>query len=98
MRSQTRGDLAVRGRFGRVPRQYDEVDWRQTGSALAKALPDETSKPVAPDSQANLLLGNRETEARPIQVVLTEQYREKTIGGALSVLKHVIEVRCVQQA
>lgn len=98
MRSQARNYLAVRGGPGRVPCQNYEVNRRQAGGTLAKALPNKAAKPVAADSQANLLLGNRETEARPIQVVLMEQYREKVICGALAVLKHVIEVRCVQQA
>ena len=98
MRLQARSDLAVCGRASRIPGQHHDVNRRQGGSALAETLSHQAAKPVAANSQSNFLLGNREAEARSVQVVRMEQDREKSIHGSLTILKHVIKVCCAEQA
>ena len=95
---QAGDQLAPASGCGCIPGQHHKVDWGQSGSAQPETLPDQASKPVAPDGQANFLFRNRETQARPTQRILMEEYGEKTIRGPLTVLEHVVEARRMQQA
>lgn len=98
MRIEAGDDFAVYCTGSSVSRQHHEVKRWQAGSPLTKTLSHEAAKPVTANSQANLLPGNGESQSRPVDVIRMEQDREKPIPGSPAMLKHVIKVRCAQQA
>lgn len=98
MRIEACNDVAVGRLSSRISGQHHKVNRRQVGSALTKTLFHQAAKPVAANSQANLMPGDCEAQARPSDVIRMEQDREKPIPGSPAMLKHVVKVRGAQQA
>lgn len=90
MALEAQKDIAIGSGLCGIPGEDDYIHGGQC-TVTAKALTDQAAKPVAPDSPADFLPGDRETQARLAGLVGAEEDREVVVGGAPAVLEDPVK-------
>ena len=71
--------------------QHYDIHRRQRRGSRAKTLSHQSFEPVAGHCPAHPALGNCQTQARLVALIVTEQHRETVIGRAAAIAKDALE-------